>query len=214
MIPLLLCCVALLLQAWSFVGPDGALRCLPANKKRKPKKKKKGKLSKAPTVDMPNDSEEHRHLVSEFGMESGDEIHCAEDDAAAEERANGDDDMICSYNGTENEIVDRSQCDMEEEGIPLETSGKLCNKEKCTGHGSVVKCSRFDPADKNEDVLDVSPAANFADYAGQCLCLEDLLPAHGTTSMVHMSKYWSQRYRLFSKYEEGICMDKGEQTQL
>ena len=165
-------------------------------------------MGKVQTVDIPHDSEEHHHPASENGMDSGGEIHCAEDIACGEEYANGDEDMICM----ENEVVDGDQCEMEEEKMPLETRGKLRGKEKYAEDKSAVKCDSFDGPGKSEDKLDVAPAVNFADYAGKRLCLEDFLPAHGTTSIVHMSKYWSQRYRLFSKYDEGICMDKGEQT--
>ena len=46
-------------------------------------------------------------------------------------------------------------------------------------------------------------------YAGKPLSFKSLLP---TTSAEHcptLDKYWSQRYRLFSRYDHGIQLDSG-----
>ncbi len=49
-------------------------------------------------------------------------------------------------------------------------------------------------------------------YAGVSLSLGSLLPATPTIleDTPSLAKYWSQRFRLFSKYSEGIQLDHGE----
>ena len=47
------------------------------------------------------------------------------------------------------------------------------------------------------------------EYAGQPLPLTDLLPRPHTSPTVQLNKYWSQRYRLFSRYDDGVCLDRG-----
>ena len=49
-----------------------------------------------------------------------------------------------------------------------------------------------------------------SDYAGQPLSFSSLLPTMSAKDSPALCKYWSQRYRLFSRYDQGIQMDKGE----
>lgn len=49
-----------------------------------------------------------------------------------------------------------------------------------------------------------------SDYAGQPLSFTSLLPTISAEDSPTLCKYWSQRYRLFSRYDQGIQMDKGE----
>ena len=53
-------------------------------------------------------------------------------------------------------------------------------------------------------------ASVFLRYAGQSLAFSDLLPPVAMEPRgSHMAKYWSQRYRLFSKFDQGVCLDNG-----
>ena len=49
-------------------------------------------------------------------------------------------------------------------------------------------------------------------YAGVPLSFVSLLPATPTIieDTPSLAKYWSQRFRLFSKYSDGIQLDHGE----
>ncbi len=50
-------------------------------------------------------------------------------------------------------------------------------------------------------------------YAGEALVFSTLLPPVAMEpSGQHMNKYWNQRYRLFSKFDDGISMDNGKRT--
>ena len=49
-----------------------------------------------------------------------------------------------------------------------------------------------------------------SDYAGQPLSFTSLLPTISAEDSPTLCKYWSQRYRLFSRYDQGIQMDQGE----
>jgi len=46
-------------------------------------------------------------------------------------------------------------------------------------------------------------------YAGKAIDFTELLPLADEEIQSHLSKYWSQRYRLFLKYDSGIKMDRG-----
>ena len=52
-----------------------------------------------------------------------------------------------------------------------------------------------------------------SNYAGKPLLFTSLLPTISAEDSPALHKYWSQRYRLFSKYDQGIHMDKGEGTE-
>lgn len=62
---------------------------------------------------------------------------------------------------------------------------------------------------QGDDTLDES-SHNPSSYVGQPLTFSQLLPTATVDDTPVLKKYWSQRYRLFSKYDEGICMDNGE----
>ena len=47
------------------------------------------------------------------------------------------------------------------------------------------------------------------EFAGKPLPLINLLPCPHLSPSVQLHKYWSQRYRLFSRYDDGICLDRG-----
>ena len=47
-------------------------------------------------------------------------------------------------------------------------------------------------------------------YAGKAIDFTELLPLADEEIQSHLSKYWSQRYRLFLKYDSGIKMDRGQ----
>ena len=49
-----------------------------------------------------------------------------------------------------------------------------------------------------------------SNYAGKPLSFTSLLPTISAEDSPTLRKYWSQRYRLFSRYDQGIQMDKGE----
>ena len=49
-----------------------------------------------------------------------------------------------------------------------------------------------------------------SDYASKPLSFTSLLPTISAEDCPILHKYWSQRYRLFSRYDQGIQMDKGE----
>ena len=57
-------------------------------------------------------------------------------------------------------------------------------------------------------VADQLPVAT--SYAGKPLSLSSLMPTMSAESSPSLCKYWSQRYRLFSLYDQGIQMDNGE----
>lgn len=47
-------------------------------------------------------------------------------------------------------------------------------------------------------------------YVGKPIDFTELIPlAEDEQIQRYLSKYWSQRYRLFMKYDDGIKMDKG-----
>ena len=48
--------------------------------------------------------------------------------------------------------------------------------------------------------------------AGMSVDFQTLLPSGEEPLSGHLKKYWSQRYRLFSRYDEGIVMDHGKQS--
>lgn len=62
---------------------------------------------------------------------------------------------------------------------------------------------------QEDDTLDESPQSP-STYAGQPLTFSQLIPTATVDETPTLKKYWSQRYRLFSMYDEGICMDNGE----
>ena len=64
-------------------------------------------------------------------------------------------------------------------------------------------------ATQGDDTLDESSHTP-SPYVGQPLTFSQLLPTATVDDTPALKKYWSQRYRLFSKYDEGICMDNGE----
>ena len=47
-------------------------------------------------------------------------------------------------------------------------------------------------------------------YAGVPLSLTSFLPSADIQDTPSLNKYWSQRFRLFSKYSQGIQLDHGE----
>ena len=62
---------------------------------------------------------------------------------------------------------------------------------------------------QSDNTLDESPQSP-STYAGQPLTFSQLIPTATVDDSPTLKKYWSQRYRLFSMYDEGICMDNGE----
>ena len=52
------------------------------------------------------------------------------------------------------------------------------------------------------------------DYAGKPLSFTSLLPTMTAAQSPTLNKYWSQRYRLFSRYDRGVRMDSGEKSYL
>ena len=54
----------------------------------------------------------------------------------------------------------------------------------------------------------------FKGYAGRPLPLTDLLPRPHLSPSDKLAKYWSQRYRLFSRYDDGVCLDRGMTSSL
>lgn len=60
----------------------------------------------------------------------------------------------------------------------------------------------------NSSVVEQLPV--ISDYAGQPLSFTSLLPTISAEDSPTLCKYWSQRYRLFSRYDQGIQMDQGE----
>ena len=59
-------------------------------------------------------------------------------------------------------------------------------------------------------VNDLEQLPVISDYAGQPLSFTSLLPTISAEDSPTLCKYWSQRYRLFSRYDQGIQMDQGE----
>ena len=59
-------------------------------------------------------------------------------------------------------------------------------------------------------VNDLEQLPVISDYAGQPLSFTSLLPTISAEDSPTLCKYWSQRYRLFSRYDQGIRMDQGE----
>ena len=56
---------------------------------------------------------------------------------------------------------------------------------------------------------EVGDAALTRPYAGKPLPLNELLPKPYLSPTAELNKYWNQRYRLFSRYDNGICLDRG-----
>ena len=68
--------------------------------------------------------------------------------------------------------------------------------------------------EEEEDGLVVG-GTGFGKYAGKPLCLGDLVPVpHLSPSSDQLAKYWRQRYRLFSHYDDGVCLDRGMTSSL
>ena len=68
--------------------------------------------------------------------------------------------------------------------------------------------------EEEEDGLVVG-GTGFGKYAGKPLCLGDLVPVpHLSPSSDQLAKYWRQRYRLFSRYDDGVCLDRGMTSSL
>lgn len=61
------------------------------------------------------------------------------------------------------------------------------------------------------DELEQLPVVSKCMYAGKTLSFSSLLPTISAEDSFTLKKYWSQRYRLFSRYDQGIKMDKGEE---
>ena len=57
--------------------------------------------------------------------------------------------------------------------------------------------------------LDISQEVQPLAYAGKPLLFSAILPPPHNSPTANLDKYWSQRYRLFSHYDDGICLDQG-----
>ena len=83
---------------------------------------------------------------------------------------------------------------------------------------SVVQHSVVNVTDEDglkEDVeIVIEEDKQYMRYAGQPLPLNDLLPHPQISPMLELDKYWSQRYRLFSRYDDGVCIDRGMMSSL
>ena len=53
-----------------------------------------------------------------------------------------------------------------------------------------------------------------ASYAGMSLSYPPLLPAASVQDTPSLAKYHSQRYRLFSKFDQGVQLDHGELSKI
>ncbi|XP_065883658.1 trimethylguanosine synthase-like isoform X2 [Dysidea avara] len=63
--------------------------------------------------------------------------------------------------------------------------------------------------EKTKAPSDVQPETDtVVVYAGKAIDFTELLPLADEEIQSHLSKYWSQRYRLFLKYDSGIKMDR------
>lgn len=51
-------------------------------------------------------------------------------------------------------------------------------------------------------------------YAGKPLSFSSILPTTSAEESPTLHKYWSQRYRLFNLYDQGIQMDIGEEREV
>ena len=77
--------------------------------------------------------------------------------------------------------------------LPLSAQGDRTQGDRTQGDGTLDESSH-------------TPST----YVGQPLTFSQLIPTATVDDTPALKKYWSQRYRLFSKYDEGICMDNGE----
>ena len=120
---------------------------------------------------------------------------------ATESQTEMENDMNSLVHGTT--CINTDPCTAPQEPQLL-VDGKEESESKTEAHGSVCP-------EGNDPVLEHCPLfLNYHQYAGQSLVMADLLPPPLEPKGCQMLKYWNQRYRLFSKYDQGICMDNGK----
>ena len=81
------------------------------------------------------------------------------------------------------------------------------------GNNLLIKQVNPDSVESTQEVdtnACVSVCLNYRQYGGQSLMFSSLVPPPIEPRSNKLTKYWSQRYRLFSLYDDGICMDHGE----
>ena len=68
--------------------------------------------------------------------------------------------------------------------------------------------------EKDEEVGQGLGGTGVREYAGRPLPLDELLPCPHLSPSGQLAKYWSQRFRLFSRYDDGVCLDRGMMSPL
>lgn len=89
--------------------------------------------------------------------------------------------------------------------------------EECLGGGSEEEEEGEGEGEEVEREVGqrlVLEQTGFKGYAGRPLPLADLLPRPHLSPSDKLAKYWSQRYRLFSRYDDGVCLDRGMTSSL
>ena len=98
--------------------------------------------------------------------------------------------------------------------------GEVGEGEECFGgEGSEEEEEEVEKEEKDEESEEVEQGlamggTGFREYAGRPLPLDELLPRPHISPSDQLAKYWSQRYRLFSRYDDGVCLDRGMMSPL
>ena len=82
----------------------------------------------------------------------------------------------------------------------------VCVRSSLSGCHSGMCCEGAADGDASEQGQSV---VNVGQFAGVPLDLETVSPPHGKPSG-SLAKYWSQRYRLFSRFDQGVLLDEGK----
>ena len=93
--------------------------------------------------------------------------------------------------------------------------GEVGEGEECSGgEGSEEEEEEIEKDEESEEVGQGLGGTGFREYAGRPLPLDELLPRPHLSPSGQLAKYWSQRFRLFSRYDDGVCLDRGMMSPL
>lgn len=207
----------------SHVDANGLLYRGKTVKKTKKKSKKKKKKSKAKKNNLQAVDDLTEESQDELLIESERFNNNAESKIVADS-VSGADSSTTQY-GNESDVGDRRHGDEPEVADQYRNeSGQRKSEPEVNEQSDQHK----NESEQHKNETDTQTAAILSDvngtetlecssvylnvhqYAGQPLSLTKLLPPSVEPASNKMAKYWSQRYRLFSRYDQGVCMDNGE----
>lgn len=75
------------------------------------------------------------------------------------------------------------------------------------GGGGEREREEVEEGEQKETPPDDAPSL-LQSYAGHTLSFSGLLPCVNAQDSPRLTKYWAQRFRLFSRFNEGVCLDE------